>query len=63
MNTALEEQLAFQQRQLDQLNAVILEQQTELERLRRELAGLTEMLRGVVESSGTDLPHEKPPHY
>lgn len=63
MNTALEEQLAFQQRQLDQLNVVILEQQTELERLRRELAGLTEALRGVMESSGADLPHEKPPHY
>ncbi|MDZ4657957.1 MAG: SlyX family protein [Bythopirellula sp.] len=63
MNTALEEQLAFQQRQLDQLNAVVLEQQAELERLRREVAGLTEVLRGVVESSGTDLPHEKPPHY
>ena len=63
MNTAFEEQLAFQQRQLDQLNAVILEQQTELERLRREVAGLAEVLRGVVESSGADLPHEKPPHY
>jgi SlyX protein len=60
---ALEEKLLFQQRELDQLNSVILEQQAELERLRREVTQLTASIRSVLERSGDDLPHEKPPHY
>jgi SlyX protein len=60
---SLEEKLSFQQRQLDQLNSVILEQQAELERQRRDLSELTTTLKSVIESSGSDLPHEKPPHY
>lgn len=60
---ALQETLTFQQRQLDQFNAVVLEQQAEIDRLRREVNTLTEAVRGSLESGGEDLPHEKPPHY
>ena len=60
---ALEEKLTFQQRQLDQFNAVVLEQQAEINRLRREVNTLTEVVRGSLELGGHDLPHEKPPHY
>jgi uncharacterized coiled-coil protein SlyX len=59
----LEEKLTFQQRQLDQLNAVVLEQQAELHRLRLEHDRLAEVARGWPISSSEDLPHEKPPHY
>lgn len=60
---ALEEKISFQQRQLDDLNSVVIEQQRELGSLKRELKSLTEVVRGFVERTGDDLPHEKPPHY
>jgi SlyX protein len=60
---ALEEKLAFQQRTLDELNAVVVTQQGELDRLRREVSQLTETSRMLVERTSDDLPHEKPPHY
>lgn len=60
---ALEERLTFQQRQLDHLNDVVLQQQAELERHRRELAELAKVARGLLDRTGDDLPHEKPPHY
>lgn len=60
----LQEQLAFQQRLLDQLNSVLLEQQSSIEELRRELAALRSLVRELREQDrGEDLPHEKPPHY
>ncbi len=60
---ALQETLSFQQRQLDQFNSVVLEQQAEIDRLRREVQTLTDVVRGSFERLGEDLPHEKPPHY
>jgi uncharacterized coiled-coil protein SlyX len=60
---ALQEALSFQQRQLDQFNAVVLEQHAEIDRLRREVNTLTELVRGALERGGEDLPHERPPHY
>ncbi|TWU29623.1 SlyX family protein [Bythopirellula polymerisocia] len=60
---ALEEKLTFQQRQFDELNSVVLKQQAELDRQRRELANLARMLQGLMDRTGEDLPHEKPPHY
>jgi uncharacterized coiled-coil protein SlyX len=54
---ALEEQLAFQQRHLDQLNDVVRGQQTSLDRLQRELSQLHGLLQRVVERTGDDLPH------
>jgi len=60
----LEHKLTFQQLAFDQLNGVVLEQQAELERLRREVASLRQLLQGFAERGvGDDLPHEKPPHY
>jgi SlyX protein len=60
---ALQEALSFQQRQLDQFHAVVLEQQAEINRLRHEVNTLTEVVRGAIDRGGEDLPHEKPPHY
>lgn len=60
---AVQERLSYQQRELDQLNAVVLQQQAELDRLRRDVARLTEVLGILMEQGGGDLPHEKPPHY
>lgn len=60
---ALEEQLTFQQRQLDALNEVVLQQQSELDRQRRELEKLAKVAQGLLDRTGEDLPHEKPPHY
>ncbi len=59
----LQEKLTFQQRQLDELNEVVLEQQAELERQRREIERLAQVARGLLDRTGEDLPHEKPPHY
>ena len=60
----LEQKLTFQQAAFDQLNAVVLEQQSEIEKLRRETASLREHLQRHLErGDGGDLPHEKPPHY
>lgn len=60
---ALEEQIAFQQRHLEELNSVVREQQSSLDRMRRELSQFKELLQRAIERSGEDLPHEKPPHY
>jgi SlyX protein len=57
----VEERLAFQQHLLDQLNAVVLQQRGEIDRLTRELASLRNLLADM--SPGENLPYEKPPHY
>lgn len=60
----LEEKIMYQQRALDQLNGVVLKQQTELEGLRRELTAVRRQVQGLIDRGvGEDLPHEKPPHY
>ncbi len=60
----LEHKLTFQQLAFDQLNGVVLAQQTEIESLRRELKSLQQSLQGFADrGAGEDLPHEKPPHY
>ena len=60
----LEQKLMFQQRSFDELNAVVLGQQAELEQLHREVNSLRQLLQGIAERGGDeDLPHEKPPHY
>lgn len=60
---ALEEQLSFQQRQLEELNQVIVEQHSQMQQLRREFSALTDTVKGLLENGGENLPHEKPPHY
>ncbi len=60
----LEEQLAFQQRALDELHTEVRTQQQELVALRREVARLSAAVEQMKEQGwGEDLPHEKPPHY
>ena len=60
----LEEKIMFQQRTLDELNSVVLQQQTEIDRLSRELQALRTLYQQSIEQgAGNDLPHEKPPHY
>ena len=62
--TELEEKLSFQQRTLEELNEVVLAQQTEIERLGRELSNYRKLTEELLERNpGEDLPHEKPPHY
>lgn len=61
---ALEEGLTFQQRQVDELNAVMLAYRRELDLVTRELVQCRttiELLRQA--GAGENLPHEKPPHY
>jgi SlyX protein len=60
---ALEEKLSFQQRQFEELNQVIVEQQTEIHQLRREVTVLSDAVKGLMVNGGENLPHEKPPHY
>ena len=60
----LEEKVMFQQQTLDELNGVVLKQQTELEGIGRELQALRTLVRQLSERiPGDELPPEKPPHY
>lgn len=62
---ALEERLTFQQRLIDELNSVVLQQRRELDQLTQEAfqcRAALERLRDAA-SLGENLPHEKPPHY
>jgi len=60
----LEQRIMFQQRTLDQLNEVVLQQQAEIDRLGKELRALRALFQQSIEQgAGEDLPHEKPPHY
>ena len=60
----LEEKLMFQQRAIDDLNGVILQQQAELDRLKSELSANRRLIEDLTQRAlGKDLPHEKPPHY
>lgn len=59
-----EQTLTFQQKLLDELNEVVLRQQSELEQLRRDVLRLKGEVQRAVEMAGSDLPpDEKPPHY
>ncbi|MGN6102093.1 MAG: SlyX family protein [Devosia sp.] len=61
---ALEIRAAYQERTIEELNAVLAEQWKEIERLGRELrlleAELREALAGLAETPGEEPP---PPHY
>ena len=60
----LEERLAFQQKLLDDLNEVALQQQQQIERLQRDVAELRRAVdRAGSSGAGESLPYEKPPHY
>ncbi len=57
--THLEEKLAHQERLLETLNEVIIEQRAELDALRRRLETSERMLTRL----GEDASNERPPHY
>jgi len=60
----LEEKILFQQRALEELNEVVLSQQTEFEGIRGEVRSLRALIEQLHDKGvGEDLPHEKPPHY
>jgi SlyX protein len=59
----LEERLSYQQRQLEELNQVIVQQQSEILQLRCDVSVLNNTVRGLLEDRGENLPHERPPHY
>ena len=60
----LEEKLMFSQRALEELNEVVLRQQSELDQLRGEIKALrTNVDRAIDLADGENLPEEKPPHY
>jgi uncharacterized coiled-coil protein SlyX len=60
----LEEKLMFSQRALDELNEVVLLQQSELDRLRREVQSLRTIAERAIDlADNENPPHEKPPHY
>jgi uncharacterized coiled-coil protein SlyX len=58
----LESQLAFLERQYDQLNEVVVEQSRQLTRLQTELARATQTLTGI-ELDRVRANNQKPPHY
>jgi SlyX protein len=62
---ALEERLTFQQRLIDELNSVVLQQRRELDRLTQEAVQCRAVLERLRDAAalGENLPHEKPPHY
>lgn len=60
---ALEERLTYQQRLIEELNDVILEQGRRLDLALRELARQTAAVERLSAVAEGDLPHEKPPHY
>lgn len=60
----LEEKLMFSQRAHDELNEVVLRQQSELDQLRSEMQSLrTSVDRAIELAGGENPPEEEPPHY
>lgn len=60
---AVESALAHLQHDLEQLHSVVLAQQTEIEKLRTELAGLGGRISRFEEDDLPDAREERPPHY
>lgn len=58
----LEERLAYQERTIEDLNATITEQWTELQRLARLLSRL-ESVQSDLAAALPDVPEPPPPHY
>ena len=60
---ALEEKAAFAEDTLDQLNAVIIRQQAQIDRLVRELEDLRRQVLAQEPAGAPSLRDELPPHY
>lgn len=59
----LEVRLAYQEQALNELNAVVTEQQATIDRLERRCDALRDRLRSLGEGSGDRAGDERPPHY
>jgi SlyX protein len=58
----LEEKIAYLERHVTEQDKAMLEFADEIARLRREVKTLRDRL-GARDSSGGDMPEERPPHY
>ena len=62
----LQSQLAFQEHTIEQLNAALVSQQQQIDKLQLELRRLQETMGALedrVEQGGGSAQSEKPPHY
>lgn len=60
---SLEIRIAYQDQVIEDLNATISKQWTELDRMSRELARLTERVQQAEDASFDGAPEPPPPHY
>ena len=59
----IEIKLAYAEDMVDSLNDRIHEQQKQIDKLEQLCASLAQHVRNASQSSGGQLPHERPPHY
>lgn len=59
----IEIKLAYAEDMVDSLNERIHEQQKQIDKLEQLCAALAQHARNASQSSGGQLPHERPPHY
>ncbi len=57
----LEIKVTYQERLLEELNQVVIEQDKELDRLRRSVELLTDRVKAAAQRG--EVPNEPPPHY
>lgn len=60
----IETKLAFQENTIDELNSVVIEQQTEIDRLKNAVEYLLDKVQQIADTRMERAPsNEKPPHY
>ena len=60
----IETKIAYQEKTISELNSVIIEQQKTIDRLEKTLKTVTDKIREIADSAGTDKgTNSKPPHY
>lgn len=59
----LEIDLAHANHTIDELNAVVIEQGRQIDRLTRKLIQMTDQIEDILENSVGPAPIQKPPHY
>lgn len=60
----IETKLAFQENTIEELNSVVIEQQTEIDRLRNAVEYLLDKVQQISDTRMERAPsNEKPPHY
>ncbi len=60
----IETKIAYQEQTISELNSVIIEQQKTIDRLEKTLKTVTDKIREIADSAGSDKgTNSKPPHY